>query len=55
MTVGLIGGRDDNEGTVQVTYPYVGGIGKMNFDNNDAKVVCRMLGKPSVIRFGGLK
>ena len=45
FSIRLIGGQNVNEGTVQVTYQgQVGVICDDSWDNNDARVVCRMLG-----------
>ena len=41
----LIGGAFENEGTVQVCYNKLWGlISDSNWDNNDAKIVCKQLG-----------
>ena len=41
----LVGGRFDNEGTVEITYGgHTGVICDDNWDIQDANVVCRMLG-----------
>ena len=44
----LVGGTKDSEGTVEICYfNYWGLITDTNWDDQDAKVVCRQLGYPN--------
>lgn len=47
LNVRLVGGRSDNEGRVEVFYNNTWGtICDDYWDQREAQVICRMLGKP---------
>ena len=56
MKVELVGGKNNKEGRVEIIRNGMRGtICDDNWDDNDAKVICRMLGFKSVLYFLFLK